>query len=175
MVGTPRHSKVAVGSRKQNTLLVGFSLWPNSSNEAPPSKVSPPPNDKLCCEHHLITPWIRSEFSWSSHFHGVLVHLDEDFNKWTFREQIRNKLKQKQWGSHKTELKSHKGVTFKFSLKEEQKSPKMAEKKRHRPSKDPGATEQTTFYYVQMKKLRLYAERNYPFWIRKDGDIKRPD
>lgn len=26
-------------------------------------------------------------------------------------------------GSHKAELKSHKGVTFKFSLTEEQKSP----------------------------------------------------
>lgn len=80
-VGTPWHSKVAVESRKQNTLLIGFSLSPNISNEAPPSKVSTPPSDKLCCEHHLITPWIRSESSWSNPFHGVPVHLDEDLNQ----------------------------------------------------------------------------------------------
>ena len=176
MVGTPGHSKAAVGSRKQNTLLIDFSLWPNSSNEAPLSKVSTPPNVKLCCEYHLYTPWIRWESFWSNLFHGVPVHLEEDLNQWWgFREHFRNKLKQKQWGPIKQNLR----VAREWHLnsvwrKSRSHQTKMAEKKRRRPSKDAGVTESRQLFIIfKWKKLRIYAERNYPFQIRKDGDISR--
>lgn len=131
---------------------------PLSPNRPHLPKFPPPPNCKLYCDSHLITPWLRSESSRYNHFHEVQVHLDEDFNKRIiFWRQFETHTKTEATGSHALELKSHKTVTSKFSLKEEQKlSDKDGRGEKESMVQRPwGNREQGTFHFSNEKIKKM--------------------